>query len=348
MSLVATLTQPLRSRYTRQMDKNEVRASRYGAWDLFNKDTNLDNGILTPENKAALRNSFGNTVQIPVMPANSDVTISNIRSCTIPDAENNSALITVTWMTFAFSITMYPAQYRNNDVGYQADYTRKLDERLIKLAGLLDTQAIATLEANKNQFWTGISGVPYAVVANALQISQALLPDFYNTIPSILARMDFYDRGSDVLTSPHAAPYLNRARQDDAEAFQFDGYNWWMSNRIVPGAGIQSAGYLMRPGSVAVQTRIDPDAEAGSRIGEFQYWDSITLPIPGSQYGIRFGVFYRKDCADGTPLHSGMTGLTRTLREAWEFSFDIAFISVYNSNIAGRFNPIIKFEISNA
>ena len=348
MSLVATLTQPLRSRYAQQMDKNEVRASRYGAWDLFNQDTNLANGILTPENKAALRASFGNTVQIPVMPANSDVTISNVRSCTIPDAENTSALITVTWMTFAFSITQYPAQYRNNDVGYQADYDRKLDERLIKLAGLLDSQAITTLEANKNQFWTGITGVPYAVVANALQVSQALLPDFYNTIPSILARMDFYDGGVDVLSSPHALPWLNRNRQDPDQNFQFNNYDWFMTNRMVPGGGIQSAGFLMKPGSVAVQTRIDPDAEARSRVGEFMEWDNIVMPLPGTQYAIPMGVFYRKDCADGTPIQAGMAGLTRTLREAWEFSFDIAFISVYNSNIAGRFNPIIKFEISNA
>ena len=52
--------------------------------------------------------------------------ISNVRTCTIGDDESSSALVTVTFATYQFGFTMIPGQYANNEIGYMADFERKI------------------------------------------------------------------------------------------------------------------------------------------------------------------------------------------------------------------------------
>lgn len=345
MSLALTLSQSLRAQYPSNLDKNEVRPSRYGAWDFFLQDAMNPGSILTPDLLAKIKQSFGHTVAVPVIDAE-DVNISNVRSCTIADSENSSKLITLTFATYAFGFSMYPAQHYNNDIKYQADYDQKLRKYLLKLAAVLDQASVATLEAQKNIFWTGVDSF-YSNTGNALQVSQAQAFDFYNTASSVLEFMDFYG-APHVIHNPHAKPLVNRLNAQGAnnatnQQWQFSPYTFWGTNRILNSANIQATGFLVQEGTCAVSNRNDPDAIQRAT-GPGMEWAEVPMPI----VNLTMGSFYRKDCNDASALHIGTGGLKRTLRESFEFSTDVCFITAYNSAMATRFNPIVKFQITTA
>jgi hypothetical protein len=349
MSLVNTLMQNLREQYSGRLDKNESRPSRYGAFDFMSQDGRAPNSIFSPDLRAKMRDSIDRTVQASVIQAN-DVNISNVRSCTIADEENTSALVSFTFITYAFGFTMYPSQYGTNEIGYQADFDRKLNDRLIKFAATLDSQAIATLESNRNQFWTGID--QYANVGNALRVPQSGKNDYYNQLQAIKDTMDFYEDPM-IVASTSASPLMRRLDNQGAnngtnEMFQLMPYTWMFTNRISNGSGVQETHYTVSRGSTAIETRVDRDSEARNRVGEHLQWDVVDVPLPNSTESVRMGSLFRRDCADGSTLQSPNTGvasLDATLRESFQWSVDMTFGVAYNSSPSGRFSPILKTEI---
>lgn len=344
MALANTLTQSLRTAYPNNFDKNENRLSRYGAWDFFKKDTKAPGTIFTPDIVENIKKSFGNSVVVPVIDGE-DVAIGNVRSCTVVDSENTSKLVTLTFITYSFGFSMYPAQHYNNDIKYQADYDRKLKKYLVKLAATLDTQCLTTLNANKCQALAGLVGY-YPELADALQITQAQKDDFFNNAESIMHTLDFYDN-IHVIAGTQLGPLWRRLDNQGSnngtnQSFQLPPFTPWLTNRVTNGAGVQVTGYLVQEGTCAVENRNDPDAVMGSKVGEQMVWEEVQMPI----VDLKMGSFYREDCNDANALHAGTAGLTRTKRESFEFSTDICFQTVYNKAIATEPNPIVKFEIS--
>ena len=105
-----------------------ARPLEYGALDFFIEQTNAANSIINPNLRDRAFESIGNTVQIPVINYDGDVTVSNVRSCVIADDENTSALYTVNWVTLAVGFTMVPQLYRNNEISYEHDFARKMEK----------------------------------------------------------------------------------------------------------------------------------------------------------------------------------------------------------------------------
>ena len=348
MSLINTLMQPLRTQYQGALDKNEARPSRYGAWDYANQDSKSANSIFTPDIRSKIKNSQGNTVVVPVLDAK-DVTIGNVRSCTIADDENTSQLVTLVAASFAFGFTMYPGQYKNNDVKYEADFTRKLSNYLNKFGATLDSAAITALENAKNQHWANIAAY-YPQVGDALQVTQAQKNDYYNRLQAIHETMDFYNPVK-IIQSTSGQPMVNRLDNQGAgnginEQFQMGGYQWFNSNRIANGIGVESTHYSVTEGNMAVESRVDVDAMAGSKVGDQMEWGTAMVPIPGSANGIEMGTFSREDCADASALHGGTAHLPATMKQSFQWSADVFFAFSYNSDIANRYSPVIKTEIS--
>ena len=100
MSLVATRLQNWRISHP-ELDRNMARPLEYGALDFFVEQTDAPNSIIRPNLRERAFASMGNTVQVPVINYDGDVTVSNVRTCTIEDNENTSALYTVVWTTYA-------------------------------------------------------------------------------------------------------------------------------------------------------------------------------------------------------------------------------------------------------
>lgn len=346
MSLVQTLTQNFRARYQAEtLDKNEIKQSRYGAWDFFQQQSKVMGGVMTDQVQQLIKRSFGNTVKVPVLDAET-VSISNTRSCTVTDSENTSKLVTLTFVTYSFGFTMVPSQHYNNDVGYQDDFNRKLKKYLLQLASVLDTASVNTLETVRNQYFpTDITNY-YPNVGNSLQVTAAQRNDFFNKASAILETMDYYDTPH-VVGSTSLNPMINRLQAQGGgnatnEAFQFDRYKWHTTNRLINANGIESTMYLVNNGSVAVSNRNNPDAIAGRKTGNGKIWGLANMPI----VNLEMGTYYYDDCADKSGLHSGTVDLTRTAVEAYAFDTDVVFMTAYNSDAANRYSPIVKAEVS--
>jgi hypothetical protein len=345
MSLVATLMQPLRQQYRDNgLDKLEQRRSTYGAWEFYQQQSRQGNSVIDPDLRDVIKRSFGNTIQIPVFNTE-DVVITNVRSCTVPALQNTTALVTLTFVTYSFGFTMIPSEYFNNMIKYERDFTRKLERFLQKFAITLDTAAVNNLSLNKNTYWPAEISAFYPVVGNALQITDAQKNDFYNTLPAIFATMDLSGRNH-VISTQSARPMLSRLMAQGGgnsvnEAFQFNGFDWWYTNRMTNGAGVAATGYLVQDGVVGVENRNDPDALMNARAGDKE-WGTAMMPL----VNLEMATYYYADCGDMSAYHAGTTGLTRTKVEGFEWSTDICFVNTYNSNPAARYNPIVKFEIS--
>lgn len=346
-NLAATVLQNYVSQYAGRLDKNEQRPSIYGALRLAQSQTADPSSILDEQVRANIEKSFNVSVQVPVINYK-DITIGNVRSCAMRTDGVTSALVTLTAVTYVWGFLMYPEQHYENYVSYQSAFNKLMDAGLQKAAATVDTAVVAQLEAQRNQYQPQAILDFYADSGDALQVPQASKNDFYNKLNAIAATMDFEGK-IDVLTNPIGMTMVNRyANQGQFnatnEAWQFIGYDWFQSNRVVNGgAPIESTLYAVLPGSIAIQGRVDPAAKRRARIHESKYWELFpNAPL----LNMDLGVFYQAECADASAIQaSGLANSTRTQVESWEFSTDVFYVSPYNSDPANRYNPIIKAEI---
>jgi hypothetical protein len=348
MSLVNTLTQALRANYPSNLDKFEGRLSKYGAWEAFKADTNSPLSVVSADVIALAKQSMGNTLSVPVIDSG-DVTIGNVRTCTIADTENTSNLVQVTFVPYVFGFKMYPAQYKNNDIKYQEDYNKKMQRYLKKFAGLLDSAAVAKLEADKSPVWDSafVASGKYPLLADAAQVSQAQVGLIYNDMTSMMAEDD-YDGAYNVIgSSTHRAvvgQYANQGANNATNTmFQFGEYNFGAySNRVTVGALNESTAFVVPEGSLATFNRNDPDSIAGSRIDENNYWGTVQMPVVDLEMGFK----YSRACADGSAINAGTSHLTATMEETFIFSTDVAFMTPYISDPVTDPSPIHKLEVT--
>ena len=149
MSLINTRMQNIRA--NANIDRNELRPSRYGAFDMFMMQTDDPGGIISPELADKAFQSIGNTVQVPVINFDGTISIGNQRTVTIAHSENISALVTISFATYAWGFTIIPAQHLNNEIRMQKDFEKKFLKYLYSLGSTLESAAVASLAANKSQ-----------------------------------------------------------------------------------------------------------------------------------------------------------------------------------------------------
>lgn len=340
MSYINTLIQPLRAQYPNGFDKNETRMPNVGAWDSFVKNTPL---FLTDDVKQKIKMSDPAVpVQVPAIDATPDgsISIRNARSCSTPADDGTSRLISLAFETIVFSVQMNPADFVNNEIGYQAALNRKLEEKIFKVMRILDARAISNLETNKNVFDT-IPSSFYTVTGNDIQVPLAGQDDFYNNLSAIFGAMDYDFSNIDVIADWQQYPIVNRYRNQGAGnqtnlQFQFGPYNYYQSSRVVTGSN-KSVLYAAVPGNYGVETRVDLTARMGERISESQYWETINLPIIGLEAGVR----YDKACADRSNIQAS---LSSTVVESYEFSFDITYMNSLVSSPSTQYAPILKAD----
>ena len=118
MSLVATVLNEIRIK-NEKLDKNEPRLGEYGALDFFVQQSK-SNPLLTSEMKEQAIRSAGKTLKMPVINYDGAIAVSNVRSCSIADAENTSALVGITFATYAVGFTVVPSSWD----GCRCDSTR--------------------------------------------------------------------------------------------------------------------------------------------------------------------------------------------------------------------------------
>ena len=149
MSLVLTRMQNLRS--STNIDKNEYRASRYGALDAFKAMSNDPDSIITQEMKDKVNQSNGRVFEVPVIDYDGAITIGSERTLEIADSENTSKMVTINFVTYAWGFTMVPVMYQNNEIGAQRDFNTKMMKYIYKLGEKMDTDALAQLATVKSK-----------------------------------------------------------------------------------------------------------------------------------------------------------------------------------------------------
>jgi len=346
MSLVKTYLQDIRANYPSNLDRDELRQTQTGLVTAVLAMTNSASSIVSPDLIAQAETSQGRNLDVPVM-TKGNITIKNVRSCTIGGDQSESDLVRVVWKTVVADVLMVPSQYEKNQIKYQFDLNKKIKETveafLVEIENDLDT----AFDANKSQVYgSSIVGTKYPLVGSAIRVAPANLDFFFNDLEAINFADDFNDPTIRVIANhtvmPTVTKYINQGAGNNQNLqFQFAGKNFTFSNRISNGAGVLATGYFMPDGSVGMLTRVDVDARLGHKASDGTEWMEETLP------GLPFpvGIQYKSKCDDKSALEvAGLAHLTATMVEHWQISFDFAIITPYNSDLATKPNSIRKFE----
>lgn len=343
MSLINTRIQNLRAKSN--VDKNELRPSRYGALDLFMTQSEQPGSILTPELIEVAERSIGSTLQTPVFDFDGAITIGNTRNVTIADSENNSALMTITFATYAWGFTMVPAAFMNNEISMQADFERKFNKFLYKFAETLDTACVTALNAARTQVFADL--LMYTNTGNSLQVPFASRELIMGDLNPIMAANDHFGNihvlgngGIEAMVRRLSESGLYNAQN---KQLQYSDKILHLSSRVANAANRFATGFAVQEASVGLLTRFEREALLGTTARTGHEWGIDTLPL----LEMPVGTYYYESVGDYNAIVGAATSdLTRARKDHYGFAVDVAIITPYNSAPASIANPIVKFEIA--
>lgn len=236
MSLVLTRIQNVLA--NSKLDKNEYRASRYGALDAFMAQSNDPSGILTPEIKEKARTSIGSTLLTPVIDYDGGISISHNRPLIIQDSENTSRHLAINFATYSFGFTIAPAMYMNNEIGIQRDFEAKLMKYVYKLAQTLDEVALAAIAAAKTTVIN--NSLLYDKTGNIINAKWTERENILGDLEVIMGANDFFaplsivaDAGVESVVKKLAQHGLYN---DVNKANEYAGKTFHFTNNIAKGA----------------------------------------------------------------------------------------------------------------
>lgn len=341
MSLLATRLQNWRIADPR-FSKNTLRASRYGALDLFVNQTEAADSIITPELKEKALGSMGNTVQIPVFDKDT-VTVATSRTCVVADNENTSALYTLAFSTLSVGFTIVPALYSNNEIGYEADFNRKMGKITVALANKLDQLAVAALEAGKTQVFN--DALIYTPAGNAIPADWNQREDILSDVATMMVAND-YDGQVHIVGNGGVDALVRKLAQhglynDANKQLEYADKVFHFTNNITNGEGKYGTLFAVEEGNVGLVTRLDRESarQATTQVGH--EWLQVDLGL-----GIPVGLHHYQAVGDQSAIAGAASeDLTCAVKDYYGFSLDVAFLVAYNNDLASVPNPIIKATI---
>lgn len=346
MSIADTYMQPAISLNSR-LDDQETRIPAFNAYEAFRADsTNL-----FPNMDAMLqaKQSQAHPIRIPVL-NDGNISVSNVRSCTIPSYESESAFVTLTFFTVAVSFTMVPDQYPYNYITYEDDLAHKTLIHLRAYKNFLENLCVAQLELDKSQV---NNSAVYPFLGDSMIVSALQANDFYNQLDGIMMENDI-DENINIIAHTRNKALVQRLQNQGStnainERFQFDlnGYRYYHSRFVNNAPGIAVTGYAYPNGSLALGSWIDPSARAGHNIGTKE-WTVTSGNVP--LLDVPLGLYHTKDCSDQSvdnpPDQINFEGGQRMLKEGFEWSADWFIQTAYNSDPANKPGSIFKYEIA--
>ena len=343
MSLVATRLQNWRVSNP-ELDRNMARPLEYGALDFFIEQTDAPNSIISANLRNRAFASIGNTVQVPVINYDGDVTVSNVRSCTIEDDENTSALYTVVWTTYSVGFTMVPAAYMNNEIDYQHDFERKMEKICRALATTLDTAAITALEAAKTQVFKDL--LQYQQSSNVINVPTQMATEILGDLNPIM-RANAYPETIHLIGNAGIDSLIRKLAQhgvynDVNKRMEYDNKILHYTTQLTNASQKIGTLFAVADGNVGVLTRVDREALRRTT-ANFHEWDVVRLPFIDLPVGSHY---YTAVGDQSTIMGDATADLTCAMKEYFGFSVDVAFIVAYNSAPSTVANPIIKAQIA--
>ena len=342
MSLIATRLQNWRIQNP-ELDRNMTRQCEYGALDFFIEQTDAPNSIISPNLRDRAFASIGNTVQVPVINYDGDVTVSNVRSCTIADDENTSALYTVVWKTYAVGFTMVPSLYLNNEISYDHDFARKMEKICRALATALDTDAVAALEAQKTQVFKDL--LQYQETANVIDVPKQMATEILGDINPIM-RANCYPETIHLIGNAGIDSLIRKLAEhgiynDVNKRMEYDNKIIHYTNNVVNADGKNGTAFAVVDGNVGVLTRVDREALLRT-VSNFHEFDVVRLPYIDLPVGSHY---YTEVGNQSSIAGAASSDMVCNKKEFFGFSVDVAYIVAYNSAPETVANPIIKIAI---
>lgn len=333
------------------LDSKEVRPSRWGAWQAFQNDTRRSGGIITPNLQERAIAAIGSTLQTPVINYDGTIAIRSTRPVTIPVSESTSALVTISFTTYAFGIREYPALYVNNYLTAQGDFDNKMRQRLYAMGNAVDTACLTAMSAAKTQVLNDDLGGRYSLsLGNTVEAPLAEQNSVIGDINMLQAGNDFYQNqmiiGNNSLNSLLRNQLVELGQFNERDkTYQWDDKDFYFTNRLANGVDEKAAGFAVEPGSLGFMYQFEPDALLETKTSNHK-WDKGVLPmldLPVSMYSYD-GV--EDASAAGTNI-AGAAGaeLTRTAYKAYDFAGIFAFVTAYNSDAANRASSIMRFAV---
>lgn len=343
MSLVLTRIQNTLAKSN--LDKNEYRASRYGALNAFMVQSQDPTGILTEDLKQKARASIGTILETPVIDYDAGISIGNERTLTIADSENTSRFVQITFATYAWGFTIAPAMYMNNEIDIQRDFDTKMMKYIYKFAQKLDEVALAALAADKTKVLK--NKLLYDFSSNSLNAKWTERENVFGDLEVMMGANDFFGQ-LHIVGDPGVESIMRKLQQhglynDVNKQNEFGNKIVHLSNNIAASEGKYAQGYAVSAGSLGMLTRFERDCLLGTVSGDGHEWGIATLPLLNMPVGTYF--------YDSVGDYSGIAGaatadMTRTRKEHYGFAVDVAFITAYNSDRNTLPSPILAFNIS--
>ena len=344
MSLILSRMQNFRA--VSPLDQWVERPSKYGAWDLFVRETNNPMGIISPALLETASRAQGNTLQVPVYDKDATVTINNTRTVSISDDENTTAMQAITFTTYEFGFTMIPAQYSNNEMDYQRDFNQKLTKYLNAFLATLDTAALTALNTARTQ----VLGAPlsYAFATNTVNATLAQKLRVIADITPLMAGNDYYEPRHIVGNPGLLSLFLEIQEQglynEQNRVIQWADKELHFTNRQANALNKIATAFVVNSGAVGAVSRVDRDAAMRHTTHKHMF---DVVSVPG--VGVPMGMYYYDDVADKNAIAGAATAdLTRTKVEAYSWSVDIALVTPYNDTPASYASPILKFDIADS
>lgn len=314
MSLVLTRIQNVLA--NSNLDKNEYRASRYGALDAFVAQSNDPTGILTPEMKEKARTSVGKNLITPVIDYDGGISISHDRPLIIQDSENTSRHLVINFATYSFGFTIAPALYMNNEISIQKDFETKLMKYTYKLAQTLDEAALAAIAAAKTTVIN--NSLLYDKTGNTINAKWTERENVLGDLEVIMGANDFYaplsivgDAGIESVVKKLAQHGLYN---DVNKANEYAGKTFHFTNNIAKGAYVpnpegtgfvNTSSWLGQPNSPTAQqaneTYASPSALAAVTAGQNLYAQGYAI----SKGSLGMLQRFERDCLLGTVSGDG-------------------------------------------
>jgi len=344
MSLILTRIQNFREKSN--LDKNESRPSRYGAFDAFALQNQMPNSILTDALKATAQRSMGTILETPVVDYDGAVTIGNARTLEIADSENTSHMVQFTFATLAWGFTMVPVLYQNNEYNAQEDFNKKFLKYLYKLAATLDTSALAALAAAKTQVIN--NGLLYDKTGAIINAKWTERENVLGDLGVIMEANDFYDPLDIVSDAGIESIVKNLTKEgtynDINKTIEYADKRFHYTNRFGADATKYAQGYAIAQGSLGLLFRFEREAVAKTKMADGTEWDVTNLPL----LNIPVGTYYYEDKGNYSAIAGAASAdMDRVRKEHYGFAVDVCFVTPYNSDITTRPNPILAFNVSN-
>jgi len=353
MAMTATALQDLRANYPSLLDRHELRPEKYGLlMKGVQNATNPSTGIISADVLEKARMSWGRDVDIPVMSISSGANGTGL-ACTFTGTEAISAFVNLTFVTVSNGFEMQPAKNFQNEIKYQAEFARKYSDAIRAMAGsanaAIDTALTAVIEGTYTSSYTGVGNKYGAIGANdAIQVSLANRPDFFNDLVDILAADDIFPQ-LDVLSYINGRGIVSQLfAQGDANAtntayqFQQGDYNFFFDKDVTVGAvaATDASGYVMPVGAYGVMTKNSPDCLANNTTTDGKQYGTLFDPT----LGMTLDTLYFSSCKDINAV-TGNAADAAAVNEYHQMAAHYCILTPYENTQSG---VIRKFDLLTA